>query len=116
MKNILIFLIFSFLIVLIGCSPSSDENPEWLNSLIEKFQSEPVGNPPQSIWRYTYQDQKVYYIPPQCCDQFSVLYDSNGNIICAPDGGFSGSGDGQCPNFFKDRKNEKLIWQDPRER
>ena len=63
---------------------------------------------------YEYQGNIVYYVPPQCCDQFSQLYDSNGKLICAPDGGFSGRGDGKCPDFSRVRKNKVLIWQDTR--
>ncbi|MBU1101268.1 MAG: hypothetical protein KKA84_12780 [Bacteroidetes bacterium] len=58
----------------------------------------------------------VYYVPPQCCDQFSTLYDKDGNIICAPDGGITGQGDGRGSDFFAERKNKKLIWQDTGER
>ncbi|MBU1099231.1 MAG: hypothetical protein KKA84_02420 [Bacteroidetes bacterium] len=86
-----------------------------MEELISEYQNQPVGNPPQSIWQYTYEGQLVYYVPPQCCDQFSVLYDKEGDYICAPDGGITGRGDGQCPDFFSDRKNEKLIWRDSRE-
>lgn len=95
---------------------SNQNLPDWVNDLIIKFKSEPVGNPPQSIWQYTYKKQIVYYVPPQCCDQFSTLYDKDGNIICAPDGGMTGSGDGKCPDFFEERTNEKLIWKDERVR
>jgi len=102
---------------MIACfQPTQSENFNWVNQLIKKFQSEPVGNPPQSIWRYEYKGEIVYYIPPQCCDQFSILYDANGNIICAPDGGFTGGGDGRCPDFFSERTNEKLVWKDTREK
>ena len=97
-------------------STSADENPEWIRGLVEKYQNEPLGNSPQSIWRYEYKGQVVYYVPPQCCDQFSALYDTKGSIICAPDGGFTGTGDGHCPDFFPERKNEKLIWKDSRTR
>jgi hypothetical protein len=104
-----------FFVHIIGCSQSTQsDNPEWVDELIRKFKSEPVGNPPQSIWRYDYKGQVVYYIPPQCCDQFSTLFDAEGNVICAPDGGFSGTGDGRCPDFFTKRTNEKLIWKDTR--
>lgn len=103
-------------IVLLKYSDPLFPIPGWVNQLIAEFQSEPVGNPPQSIWSYEYNGQTVYYIPPQCCDQFSILYDSTGYIICAPDGGFTGRGDGQCPDFFQERKNECLIWQDSRQR
>ena len=55
-----------------------------------------------------------YYVPPQCCDQFSTLYDADGAVICAPDGGITGRGDGKCPDFFQSRTNEKLFWEDSR--
>jgi hypothetical protein len=53
---------------------------------------------------------------PQIYAAAESLYDANRNIICAPGGGFSGAGDGQCPDFFQVRTNEKLIWQDNRTR
>ena len=93
---------------------STNDNPEWLNNLISEFANQPVGNPPQSIWQYDYLGQRVFYVPPQCCDQFSTLYDKNGNVMCAPDGGISGTGDGKCSDFFERRTNEKLIWKDTR--
>jgi hypothetical protein len=103
--------------ITLSSSPSSGRycvELDWINKLIATFTSEPVGNPPQSIWQYEYKGQTVYYVPPQCCDQFSTLYDAAGNVICAPDGGYTGHGDGQCTDFFTERKNEKLIWQDSR--
>ena len=92
------------------------ENPQWVNQLIEKYKAEPVGNPPQSIWRYEYQGQVVYYVPAQCCDMYSTLYAADGNVICAPNGGFDGKGDGRCEDFLSQRTQEQLIWQDPRKR
>ncbi|MHB8905889.1 MAG: DUF6970 domain-containing protein [Melioribacteraceae bacterium] len=109
--------LFTILSFNIGCSQlTSPDNPYWVEKLIAEFKSQPVGNPPQSIWRYEYKGKIVYYIPPQCCDQFSKLYDENGNILGAPDGGFSGEGDGRFTDFFTERKNEKLIWKDDRQR
>lgn len=117
-KNIfplVIFVLLFFTYCSDSTSPTSpSDNPDWVNALIKKYESEPVGNPPQSIWRYTYRGQTVYFVPAQCCDQFSILYDVEGNILCAPDGGFTGQGDGKCPDFFKNRKDEKLIWKDNR--
>jgi hypothetical protein len=111
-------LIFAILITTVaGCSPSAQpENPPWVEGLINKFQNEPVGNPPQSIWRYDYNGQTVYYLPPQCCDQYSVLLDENGKEICAPDGGLTGQGDGRCHDFMEKRTDEKLVWKDNRTR
>jgi len=119
MRRIVIILTLAVLSTL-GCSdlgspPAlSSSNPEWVNQLINQFQNAPVGTPPQSIWRYQYKGQTVYYVPPQCCDIFSILYDSAGNVMCAPDGGFGGTGDGHCPDFFQERTNELLVWKDSR--
>jgi hypothetical protein len=103
-----------------GCSDigslDGSGNPPWVDQLILQFQNAPPGNPPQSIWRYQYKGEAVYYVPAQCCDQFSVLYDLKGKAICAPDGGFTGRGDGRCPDFFQERANEVLIWRDSRTR
>lgn len=104
-------------IFMAGCRPPAgpgNQNPPWLDTLIAEFQSEPVGNPPRSIYQYTYQGRTVYYVPAQCCDQFSTLYDAEGNVLCAPDGGITGMGDGRCPDFFSARTDEVLIWRDPR--
>ena len=117
MKSVTLIAIAAF-VVLSGCSHSTsvEKNPDWVDRLVTKYANEPVGNPPQSIWRYEYKGQTVYYIPPQCCDQYSILYDERSAILCAPDGGITGRGDGRCSDFFTERKNEKLIWQDTRRR
>jgi len=44
-----------------------------------------------------------------CCDIPSVLYDTAGTVVCAPDGGFIGRGDGRCPDFISQRSNEKVF-------
>jgi hypothetical protein len=109
-------LILITVIILLGaCSQATQSlNPAWVDKLIQQFESDPVGNPAQSIWSYEYNGQVVYYIPPQCCDQYSMLYDTSGIAICAPDGGFTGKGDGKCPDFLSKRTNENLVWKDSR--
>ncbi len=114
MKNLIFMMLTLLFVVSCSDSVSIDDNPTWVNSKIAEFKSEPVGKPQQSIWRYTFNNQTVYYIPAQCCDQFSYLYDKDGDFICSPDGGFLGAGDGNCPTFLQERKNEKLIWKDSR--
>lgn len=105
-----LLLLFTF-----SCSQSTEPSvPAFVENLIKEFKSQPVGNPPQSIWQYEYKAQVVYFVPAQCCDQFSTLYDVTGKVICSPDGGITGAGDGKCPDFFTERKNEKLIWKDLR--
>ncbi len=113
-----LLVILAAVLVLTACAAAVAQtgNPVWVDQLIKKFESEKVGNPPQSIWRYEYQGQSVYYVPAQCCDMFSSLYDANGTVICAPDGGLTGRGDGHCPDFYSHRSKEQLIWKDPRTR
>lgn len=107
--------ILAAILILAGCSPATpSENPKWVDQRVKEFQGAPVGNPPQSIWRYAYNGQVVYYVPAQCCDMFSTLYDADGNVICAPDGGLTGAGDGRCADFMSQKTQEQLIWQDPR--
>ena len=118
MKRALVMMILSACLISANYAQAApaDENPQWIRDLIARFQREPVGSPPRSIWRYEYKGQTVYYVPAQCCDQFSQLFDAKGKSICAPNGGLSGMGDGKCPDFFKGRKNENLVWQDQRKR
>lgn len=113
------FLLSGFLILSIySCKKSSPVLagvPDCIIQKIESIQNEPVRNPPASIWQYEHKGKIVYYEPSYCCDMYSVLYDSDCNIICSPDGGIAGSGDGKCEDFFRERKNEKLIWKDQRQ-
>jgi hypothetical protein len=88
--------------------------PAWLSNLIREFEQEPVANPPLSVSEFRYRGQRVYYVPPQCCDVSSTLYDSTGAVLCSPDGGITGHGDGTCPDFFQAREQERRVWQDPR--
>jgi len=92
------------------------DTPAWLTELIQRLEREPVANPPASIVRYRYKGQTVYYLPPRCCDVPSNLYDADGRVLCHPDGGITGSGDGRCPDFLTERTDEHLVWRDPRQR
>ncbi|MBD2769800.1 hypothetical protein IC235_18070 [Hymenobacter sp. BT664] len=71
-------------------------------------------NPITRILCYTYGGQTVYYESAACCDQPSNVFDTKGRLVCQPDGGITGKGDGKCPDFDKKKTNEKLVWQDPR--
>lgn len=103
---LLIFAAISF-----SSAQGDDILPQWVKTLIVKYKADPVGNPPRSIWQYEYKGQIVYYMPEQCCDLGSKLYNDQGTKICEPDGGFAGRGDGNCMDFNAKRKNEKLIWK-----
>ncbi|MFD2514012.1 DUF6970 domain-containing protein [Pontibacter locisalis] len=95
---------------------ASDQSAPWLKKLILELEEQKPANPPAKIHRYTYKGQEVYYLTGRCCDVPSKLYDKHGNILCEPDGGITGRGDGRCPDFFEKRQNETLIWEDKRER
>ena len=82
---------------------------------VRELKTADVSNPPSSVWQYEYNGQTVYYIPAKCCDFPSRLYDKSCNLICSPDGGITGRGDGKCKDFFEKRTNEKLIWKDERQ-
>lgn len=110
-------LILIGLMVLLSCKKDDGiptGTPVCVQDLIAQMQKDPVRNPAGSVSQYTYKGQTVYYVPPTCCDQFSILMDASCQTICAPDGGFTGIGDGRCSDFFKVAKDEKVIWQDPR--
>jgi hypothetical protein len=98
-----------------GCVQSSSQDlPAFVNELIDQMETDPLANPPASIWRFQYQGRTVYYVPPSCCDVPSSLYDTDGRLVCGPDGGLTGDGDGKCPDFFIKRSDERLLWRDPR--
>jgi hypothetical protein len=88
--------------------------PSWLTALVERFQAEPVANPPLSIRRYRYEGNAVYYVPQRCCDIFSDLYDDEGNVIAHPDGGITGQGDGRAPDFASNAEFQHVVWRDLR--
>jgi Domain of unknown function (DUF6970) len=91
-------------------------SPPWLTMLIARLEAEPVANPPALVARYDYAGQSVYFLPQRCCDQMSVLYQADGTTLCHPDGGITGLGDRRCPSFLSERRNEHIIWRDPRAR
>lgn len=90
------------------------DKTNWLNAYIAMLEKMPVANPPAKIIQYTWNEEIVYYEPPRCCDIWSSLYDSEGNIICHPDGGLCGYGDGGCPDINSELKDPVIIWEDNR--
>ncbi len=115
MKSTLTLLFSVIMALFLGCAQSTEPDvPIWVHMLVKEYQKAPVANPPQSIWRYQYHGQYVYYVPQQCCDIPSLLLDANGSLLCHPDGGIFGTGDGRCTDFFQTRSNEKLVWKDQR--
>jgi len=96
--------------------PQSGDSPEWLEQLIVSLQAEPVANPPATITQFRYQGATVYYLAPRCCDVASEVLSADGSLVCSPDGGLSGRGDGKCANFQTEATLERVVWRDPRGR
>ena len=65
----------------------------------------------RAIWRFRLNGVAVYYVQSECCDRYNLLYDRDGTEICAPDGGISGGGAGECPDSWRKAKRGVLIWE-----
>ncbi|SNC76789.1 hypothetical protein SAMN06265337_3563 [Hymenobacter gelipurpurascens] len=90
------------------------KRPAWLEKRIQYHLNEKKQNPPIQIMSYLYKGKRVYYETVGCCDQYTNLYTSDGKLLCHPDGGLTGRGDGQCTDFADARTEERVVWQDPR--
>lgn len=93
-----------------------EDAPACIKRMARSLANEPVRNPPASIYEWTISSgQKYYYVPPYCCDMFGLLYDAGCNLVCAPDGGLSGMGDGTCPEeIVDDIVSTRVVWKDDR--
>ena len=95
---------------------SAERDLETLSCIEEKIEfikNEPASNPPTKIYEWKVAGDTYYYITSDCCDQFNYLYTKNCELVCAPDGGFTGMGDGNCPDFNGEIE-KTLIWEDSR--
>mgnify|MGYP003624571280 CR=1 FL=1 len=111
-----ILLIFAILILATNCKSSGTEDedvPACIEIKIDEIISNEVSNPPTQVWKWEVDDKTYYYITSDCCDQYNILYSENCDIVCAPDGGFTGNGDGNCPDF-KGEIVQTLVWEDNR--
>lgn len=101
--------VFSFIVLatILGCE-SIDIAPGAPTCLKELIRSKPQ---PKQISSYLFNGKKVYLVLPDCCDQYISLYDENCNYLCAPSGGFTGRGDGKCPDFNDKATYEALVWK-----
>lgn len=104
-----------------GSNPETTIKPEpskaeksCIQLKIEEFSASEKKNPPVSIYQYYYKDEVVYYVSSYCCDVFSQVLDKDCKVICAPDGGITGEGDGKCKDFHATATKKTLIWKDER--
>lgn len=95
-------------------SAGDDDLPDWLIQKIEQIQAQQPRIPDAVIYRSEYKSEIVYFIPQSCCDRFSELYSASGELLCHPDGGITGNGDGRCSDFDINPENMKEVWRDTR--
>lgn len=104
-----LMLVFAFA----ACHKPHGKVPKCIDKKIKKFRKEAVTNPPRQVWEWRVDGKTYYYITSPCCDQYNYLYDDHCKQVCAPEGGFTGAGDGNCPNFSGNIE-KTLIWEDNR--
>ena len=93
--------------------PGPESMPQWLRQRIAQYGSLPPGEAPTGVWRVDYRGRPAYYEQSPCCDQWNPLYDAEGVVICHPDGGITGGGDGQCPRPLDPAAPRTPVWLNP---
>ncbi len=113
MKNSVLLLALIGLI-LFGCSKDKViDIPPCIENKIDEIKNVDVYDSPAEVWLWEVDGISYYYITSDCCDQYNLLYDRECNIVCAPDGGMTGGGSGDCPNF-NGQIEKTLVWKDDR--
>lgn len=95
-----------------GEEPLDDAVPLCVKQKITQLENEPKRSPAASITMIVTRNKTYFYTPPYCCDFFGELYDDQCNLVCNPDGGISGNGNGNCPDYTV--LEERVIWEDKR--
>jgi len=112
MKKFL-FVIIIFSLVLVGCGQEKkqtkkvkkDQRPQWVSQALSKsFEDREY----EGIFECKYQGKTVYYTLSLCCDQYNPVYDAQKNYICAPTGGITGQGDGNCQDLDIENQCQEL--------
>ena len=117
------WLLLTLIVPLIWCAPPrsaakpsvpvvKDSLPACVRKLINERNKDIPPSPPQSVTKYNYEGKTVYYFREGCCDQFNPVYDDSCHLLGAPDGGFTGRGDGKLPGFFSKAKMIKVVWKE----
>jgi len=118
MKNTVFIVSLMFLLTGFSCEKIIIKSgvPHCVVRMATSLRNEEVRNPPAVIVEWTIASgEKYYYVPPFCCDMYGYLYDSECNMVCAPDGGFTGMGDGRCPGeILESIVSTEVIWEDDR--
>ncbi|MDP5171363.1 MAG: hypothetical protein NWR72_14055 [Bacteroidia bacterium] len=108
MKNFL-FICLAFL-SLSACKPKDvpTSTPACIEKIIKEGDKQ---DDVQLVTRYEYEGDFYYAVTPGCCDKFTILYSSDCEEICSPSGGFTGAGDGKCPDWVADLGEGIIVWE-----
>jgi len=90
---------------------SISQMPGCLLEKIKSMAADPKQGSPQSVVRYIYKNQTVYYVVSPCCDKHNIVYDKDCNILGYPDGGYTGRGDGKMTDFKNEASDAKVVWE-----
>lgn len=113
-KTTIIFLGIGLIFNSCKTSDLDIEAPMCIEQKIDAIINNEVTNPPTQVWRWEVDGDTYYYITSDCCDQYNYLYNEQCEIICAPDGGITGAGNGNCPDFTNEIV-KTLVWKDNRD-
>ena len=82
--------------------------PHWVDEITHG----PLKDRPQKIIEYQYRGERVYMLVAKCCDGYNRVLNFKGESVCSPSGGFSGRGDGECPDFYDQAAASGFRWND----
>jgi hypothetical protein len=87
--------------------------PTWLKAKIATIEATPKFAEATVIWKLQYKDEDAYLFVAPCCDQFNTLYSATGVLLCSPNGGITGRGDGKCPDAITPKTKYVVVWRMP---
>jgi hypothetical protein len=85
-----------------------------INNKIAKIKAQKKWNPPAQVDEYLYQAKGFICFLPIAAINIIICMMKIVNVICAPSGGITGQGDGNCANFSNEAQHIKLVWKDNR--
>ena len=98
-----------------GSAPSTRTEvaglPEWLRIRLADYDAQPGPAAPRAVFQVRYGDGVAYWVQAGCCDQLDPLIDARGVLLCYPSGGFTGRGDGKCPQALPPAADRREVWR-----
>lgn len=105
------FIVLALALFASGCKPEIEELPSCIDALVQQAENGKDEYDALQIIEYEYQNDRYYLVASGCCDRFDPLFDSDCHEICNPSGGFSGGGDGKCPDWVENLTDGVIIWE-----